>query len=443
MNFFADKQTLDDLNITGRFKNNSILRLFDKCVTSGGRKLMELMFQAPLTDSEEINKLSSTFQYFAQQTIQFPFSSEEFTVMENYLNLGGGNNIVVTGMNAVSKKVLSIVAQDKGYELLEKEVCKTIELLNRFYDFINQLETTESSFQDQLNFIRSMFNHQKLQWIQKKGNAIKPSLLKLISYDHLLRAGVQEEMNSLMKMIFHLDVYIAVAGVATKRRFCFAHALPKSSNTFTITGFYHPTVENAIGNSLSLHQNQNLLFLTGANMAGKSTLMKSFGISVYLAHMGFPIAAEKMEFSVKDGLYSSINVPDNLDMGYSHFYAEVLRVKTVAEKVAADKDLVVIFDELFKGTNVKDAYDATFAITEAFSENRNCFFMISTHIIEVGEALRERCDSFQFAYLPTVMDGVTPCYTYRLSEGISTDRHGMMIIENERILDIIRAGTNQ
>jgi DNA mismatch repair protein MutS len=438
MSFFADKQTLDDLNIPGRFKNNSISRLFDEVVTAGGRKLMDQMFQDPLTDPEEINKRSSIFKYFAQQAIQFPFTGEEFGVMENYLSSGGGNNILATGMNAISKKVLQIAAQDKDYALLETEVCKTIELLNHFYDFINQLENKESPFLDQLKFIKNIFNHQKLLWIQKEGKANKLSLLKLISYDHLLRTGMHEEMSSLMEMIFHLDVYITVARLAIKRGFCFAHALPKSSNTLAVTGLYHPTVENAIGNSLSLHQNNNVLFLTGANMAGKSTLMKSFGVSIYLAHMGFPVAAEEMQFSVKDGLYSSINVPDNLGMGYSHFYAEVLRVKTVAEEVAADKDLVVIFDELFKGTNVKDAYDATLAITEAFSENRNCFFVISTHIIEVGEALKQQWDNFRFAYLPTAMEGLIPRYTYELKEGITTDRHGMMIIENEGILEMLK-----
>jgi DNA mismatch repair ATPase MutS len=159
--------------------------------------------------------------------------------------------------------------------------------------------------------------------------------------------------------------------------------------------------------------------------------------------MGFPVAADEMTFSIKDGLFSSINVSDNLDMGYSHFYAEVLRVKTVAEQVAADKDLIVIFDELFKGTNVKDAYDATLSITEAFSTNRNCFFIISTHIVEVGEALRERCSNFRFTYLPTVMEGTVPRYTYRLAEGITADRHGMMIIENEGILEIIRGTTSE
>jgi hypothetical protein len=59
---------------------------------------------------------------------------------------------------------------------------------------------------------------------------------------------------------------------------------------------------------LKLEKKANLLFLTGANMAGKSTFMKAFGISVYLAHMGFPVAVKEMAFSVRDGLFSSQTV---------------------------------------------------------------------------------------------------------------------------------------
>ena len=181
-----------------------------------------------------------------------------------------------------------------------------------------------------------------------------------------------------------------------------------------------------------------MIFLTGANMAGKSTFMKAFGINVYLAHMGFPVAAKEMQFSVLEGIYSSINVPDNLNMGYSHFYAEVLRVKKVAEEVSEEKNLVIIFDELFKGTNVKDAYDATLAVTAAFSEYRNCLFIISTHIIEAGQVLKKEQDNIQLLYLPTIMNGTVPAYTYKLQPGISSDRHGMMIIENEGILELLK-----
>jgi DNA mismatch repair ATPase MutS len=170
---------------------------------------------------------------------------------------------------------------------------------------------------------------------------------------------------------------------------------------------------------------------------GKSTLMKTIGISFFLAHLGFPVAAKNMEFSVKEGLCSSINTPDNLGMGYSHFYAEVMRVKKVAEEVAAGRNMMVIFDELFKGTNVKDAYDATHAVTKSFAAYNNCFFIISTHIIEVGEALKAERSNIQFKYLPTTLEGTVPRYTYTLNEGITSDRQGMMIIENEGILELL------
>ena len=259
----------------------------------------------------------------------------------------------------------------------------------------------------------------------------------LVRYDYTFRVDMIREMQMLLEMVSWLDVYLSVAEVARERGFIFANALSSDKQVLHIEQLYHPSVENAVGNLVSLDQQKNVLFLTGANMAGKSTLMKSIGISLYLAHMGFPIAASSMEFSVKDGLYTSINVPDNLSLGHSHFYAEVLRVKAVAEAVSRGEHLVAIFDELFKGTNVKDAYDATLAISEAFSENRNCLFIISTHIIEVGEALMGRCANFEFAFMPTVMQGAVPTYPYQLTEGITADRQGMVIIENEGILDIL------
>jgi DNA mismatch repair ATPase MutS len=99
--------------------------------------------------------------------------------------------------------------------------------------------------------------------------------------------------------------------------------------------------------------------------------------------------------------------------------------------------LVVLFDELFKGTNVKDAYDGTLAVTEAFSHYRRCAFIISTHIVEVGEALRKRRDNIAFACLPTVLENGRPRYPYTLTAGIAADRVGMTIIENEGIIDMI------
>jgi DNA mismatch repair ATPase MutS len=259
------------------------------------------------------------------------------------------------------------------------------------------------------------------------------------AHNHLLNV-FSKEMGELLQLIYLVDVCLAIASVAKERALCFAEVLPAAadaSRELYVRQVWHPAVPKPVPNTMHFHERQNMVFLTGANMAGKSTLMKALGAAVYLAHMGFPVAAEAMRFTVMDGIFTSINVPDDLGKGYSHFYAEVLRVKTVADQVAQGRKLVIIFDELFKGTNVKDAFDATLAVSDAFAAYCNCFYIVSTHIIEVGAELMKRADHILFRFMPTEMEAGSPRYTYLLAEGISNDRQGMMIIEKEGILDML------
>ncbi|WP_235884586.1 MutS-related protein [Pedobacter hiemivivus] len=271
----------------------------------------------------------------------------------------------------------------------------------------------------------------------------KLSYEQIADYDQLFRFKMRHLLLEILKHIYQLDVYISVARVAEERNYVFPQAVDQAEHLIRLTELYHPLVKNAKSNSIDMTPDKNIVFLTGANMAGKSTFMKSLGIALYLAHMGFPVAAAKMQFSVRDGIYTTINLPDDLSSGNSHFYAEVLRVKKVAKELGSAKNLFVIFDELFRGTNVKDAYEGTIAITEAFAKKPNCMFVVSTHIIEAGEVLKERCSNINFVYLPTVMENNMPRYTYKLEHGITADRHGMVIINNERILEIIRSKKNK
>ncbi len=85
----------------------------------------------------------------------------------------------------------------------------------------------------------------------------------------------------------------------------------------------------------------------------------------------------------------------------------------------------------------------TVDIVKAFAGKTGSAFIISTHIIEAGEVLHKERDNIRFKYLPTRMNGNVPVYTYTLETGITDDRHGMVIINNEGILDILEAGTGQ
>ncbi|SIN65677.1 MutS-related protein [Chitinophaga niabensis] len=447
MSFIVDKQTLNDLNIPGKYKGNSIFNLFDHTHTRGGVRLLEALFQKPLSDAEAINSRSSIFQYFQANEVEFPVGKDLLDQVEHYLSGSSGSNIAGAAFMILQKKVLDRITAKDEYKTIRAGIVAMIGFINRMNDFFCRLDTIKAGgpYQETVQAMKHLFNSSALKNMLSESGASVLSLAKVIRYDYILRHLCQEELKKVMQVLYETDVYITVAKIARARKFVYARAVPfaEGKNHIYINNVFHPQVPGAIANSAHVDHGHNLIFLTGANMAGKSTFMKSFGIAVYLAHMGFPVAAEEMTFSVQDGMYTSINVPDNLDMGYSHFYAEVLRVKHVADEVSAAKNMVIIFDELFKGTNVKDAYDATVAVTEAFSENRNCSFIVSTHIVEAGETLQQHCSNMQFVYFPTVMNKEVPAYTYKLEKGISNDRHGMMIIKKERIVEIIKGAALQ
>ncbi len=435
--FVTDKQTTDDLNLQGKFKKNSVFSLFNKTKTAGGERLLEAMFRQPLSSLNEITDRSETFRYFQHRKMDFPFKKEELETTESYLLGGTVSNLFGAGTQAIRRQALSMLGLREDAELVNKGLKSAIVILQQLKSFVNQLldDHPKNSFSDKLNEAKQIFESKKLNWMV--GVDVKKSLsfIQVLMFDYHLHAQLQREMNSLMHLIYAIDVNITVSNVSATKNLTYAQAMPANENVLFIKDGFHPCLKNAVPNTIDMHADNNVIFLTGANMAGKSTFMKTFAISTYLAHMGFPVPAKSMSFSVKEGLYTSINVSDNLDMGYSHFYAEVLRVKNIAEEISSPKNLVVIFDELFKGTNVKDAYDGTLAISKELSKHSNCFFIISTHIVEVGEELKKDAKNISYTYMPTEMNGNVPTYHYRSKEGISDDRHGMMIIQNEKILD--------
>ncbi len=438
MSFRIDRQTLDELNLLGKFRQGSVYHLFNQVKTRGAEQWMDDMFRHPLTDAAAINERSSIFRFFQEQRLSFPFDVQQITLMREYLDAGAGKNAPVILINTVIRKLLSGLTRDERHKKNIQGLQAAIVTIKRCAEIVDVLHPKGGPFAARVNEIKELLDDPRLKRLRDIDIYQALPLRTLAFYEHLLKSRLYREMENLLLFIYQLDLNIAVSSVAAKKGFSYATALPPERNILRVNELAHPCIDGAVGNSILLQEDSHVLFLTGANMAGKSTLMKSLGIGLYLGQMGFPVAAKHMEFSVREGLYSSINVADNIGLGYSHFYAEVVRVKQAAEAAASGLRLMLMFDELFKGTNVKDAYDGTLAVTEAFAEYPDCLFVVSTHIIEVGEALKGR-PNILFRFLPTIMDGVRPRYTFRLEEGITEDRQGMMIIRNEGIIELIDA----
>lgn len=438
MVFQIDTQTLNDLAVFGTGRTKTIYEIFNRVKTRGGAKLLEEMFLYPLAEVKTIQKRVNMIRYYGEHKTVFPFRSSIFDVVEFYLDNTDSRSQLMMQDNTLERKVKSFITTDAEYSWIHGGIMGCLELFNTLDDFLKAPEDeTYTNIAEIHTTLRQLLQNEKWSWYPDEKGKKKISYEKAVSYDKILRFEEGGRIRKMLYYVYLIDVYTTVAQIAGERKFTYPQVYPSERNILSLRGVFHPFLSHPVGNTLYVDKDSSIIFLTGANMAGKSTFMKSVSIAVYLAHVGFPVPAESMEFSVYDGMFTTINLPDNLNMGYSHFYSEVLRLKKVAQQMEQGARLFIVFDELFRGTNVKDAYDATLAVTEAFAEVSDCTFIISTHIIEVGTTLKERCNNIRFVYLPTSMDGNKPVYTYHLTEGITNDRHGMIIINNEKIIDII------
>ncbi|MDR3366922.1 MAG: hypothetical protein LBO71_08160, partial [Prevotellaceae bacterium] len=121
----------------------------------------------------------------------------------------------------------------------------------------------------------------------------------------------------------------------------------------------HPLIaaEKRISNDVAINKN-DFLIITGANMAGKSAFLRTVGVNLLLARIGAPVCAASFQCTLVQ-LFTSMRTADNLDSGVSYFYAEALRFRKMLDFIAAEKNVLLIVDELFRGTNSDDRLKAS------------------------------------------------------------------------------------
>ena len=207
-------------------------------------------------------------------------------------------------------------------------------------------------------------------------------------------------------------------------------------------GLVHPFVHNAVANPVELSQQRRVLFLTGPNMAGKTTYLRAFATACYFAHLGMGVPASQFGFVPAQRLFSSLSLSDDLSSGISYFRAEALRVKAVAQAIVEGYRVVAIMDEPFKGTNVKDAFDASLAVLERFAAKQDCLFMFSSHLIELSEQLgiTDEIDCRNFE----AEEGEGRLrFDYLLRSGVSTQRLGMRVLHEEGVFDLLDGNSKE
>ncbi|HET9435192.1 MAG TPA: hypothetical protein VFO37_15610 [Chitinophagaceae bacterium] len=216
----------------------------------------------------------------------------------------------------------------------------------------------------------------------------------------------------------------------------FPEFIEQARPTVNAKGLYHLLIKQPVAYDLELNPDHNFLFLTGANMAGKSTLIKSVGSAVFLAHLGMGVPAQQMTMTLFDGLLTNINVVDNIAKGESYFFNEVQRVKNTVQKINNGKKWLVLIDELFKGTNVQDAMKCSLTVIKGLIKIKNSLFILSTHLYEIGDELKQY-PNISFRYFETTAKDDQLDFSYQLKEGISNDRLGYLILKREKVVEML------
>jgi DNA mismatch repair ATPase MutS len=259
---------------------------------------------------------------------------------------------------------------------------------------------------------------------------------KLLELGHFLKRRFRQESHELIEAYSKLDAYYSMACACKKYDLCFPEFIAGDEPEITASQLFHPLLHTPVSYDLNLTPEHNFLFLTGANMGGKSTFIKAVGVSVYLAHAGMGVPAKKMQLTLFDGLLSNINVVDNIMQGESYFFNEVQRIRKTIEKISDGKKWLILIDELFKGTNVQDAMKCSSTVIEGLLKIKNSLFILSTHLYEIGEDLK-KYSHIQFKYFETSVINEQLYFSYQLKDGISNDRLGYLILKREGVVDLL------
>jgi DNA mismatch repair protein MutS len=432
-----DKQTLKDLEI---FKTEegtmAVFDFIDKTKTAGGKYRLREMFLHPPDNLQGVKDYQQSVRYLTENSTHFnmPFTDRQLKSLEAYLS----TNIEVVKKNSIYNCAKFCITDVQSYRFLKSSLPEVKGFINGFYEFLDEKkEELPEILKKVVKELESIVNDKRFKTIYLLKDKKAFAFNRVLQVDKLLRTSLKTTLANIIAGYYEADALLAMAKTTTECHFVFPEFTEDSADLFRVEGLYHPLLANAVPCDMKINKDSNVIFLTGPNMSGKTTFLKASGIAIYLAHLGMGIPAGKGQLVYFERLFTSLNSTDNILNGYSFFYSEVKRVKQLAEFLNNGEKIFCLFDELFRGTNVKDAYDATILIISGLVSWHNSSFILSSHLWEVWVKINHFKNIHPLYFESEISNG-KPVFTYHLVPGVSDMRLGLTIIENEKIMELLK-----
>jgi len=357
--------------------------------------------------------LSILLAFFNPVFILFLFPIFIINMFFHYRNKSNVNNYI-NGVRQLSRALK-----------VSKKLTEIPEINKLYFDFtfIKKIESLKfkSKF---IEFEKILNNEYALVfWVIIELIKILFNIEYLIFYSFI--DGVNKEIDSIEKMycfIGKIDSAISTAVLKTGN-YNTCSPLFTATKQINTKGIYHPLVKNCIPNDLNLVNNSMLL--TGSNMSGKTTFIRTMAINSILAqslNICFADVYNAPFFKV----YSSIRITDDIIDNTSYYLEEVLTIKVLVEASENEFPCLFVLDEIFKGTNTVERVSGGKAIL-SFLNKKNNIVLVSTHDIELTDLLKQ--DYFELYHFSELIEDNTISFDHKLKKGKLKTRNAIKILE--------------
>ncbi len=433
----TDKTTLNDLAVFQHDEEFSIFSKLNFTRTVGGREKLKYIFTSSLKDIASIQNVQKTLQLIIKKEDWWPFTISNGSVMMIHKFYESSID-QIPFRPTYSSAYLYKIFHAPDYSLVKYSTGHVFDFIKGMQQIITIFlnEEAPENLKRVLQKASVLIEKNQLNIITAKEKATNLSMAEMLGLAQYIRYHYKQYFIELIEIYFQLDAWYGMAMAVKEFNLVFPGFIKSGKPELQVKKLYHILLDEPVAYDIELDQQNNFIFLTGANMGGKSTFIKAVGGAVFLAHIGMGVPAKSMQLSLFDGLLSNINVEDNVVKGESYFYNEVQRIKNTIVKINDGRKWLILIDELFKGTNVQDAMRCSTVVIEGLIKIKSSLFILSTHLYEIGEALK-KYPNINFKYFETSIENEQLVFNYNLKDGISNDRIGYLILKREKVIDLL------
>lgn len=402
----------------------------DKTRTKLGSQALKARIRSPYVGVSEIRQLQECLEFLRTHAQPVPFDDELLHGVDRYRR----SNIEISERARSGRTFAVLQLAIRHREVLgelSRGIIFTGTLATRLVGFCSTLIARNPG-----NYLNELLRDtaEVAAEIAAVASEFGGAPWRVTRQDAQLRGSQAENLRQLVESAAQIDALTAMAAFGQGLDFCIPELVDGNLH-FEAVGLWHPLLAKPIGNAVRLDGDSHVIFLTGPNMAGKTTFLKSVGVAQVLAQVGLLVPAKALRFTPVEAVFTAINTSDDIGRGVSYYLAEVQRVRQAAQLLADGRRALVLLDEAFRGTNVLDATEATRSVICACARLTDSSFIFASHLAELGPELGA-CGVALRAFSGDVRDGV-PVYEYRMHEGVSDQRLGLLLLKQERVLDLL------